>query len=40
VFAAQKKLLDAIRSADIVAKKSIAYPRDVVVRSYPFGEEE
>jgi plastocyanin len=39
VFAAQKKLLAALRSADIVAKKSIAYPRDVVVRSYPFGED-
>jgi hypothetical protein len=39
VFEAQKRMLAALRSADIVAKKTIAYPRDVVVRQFPFGDE-
>jgi plastocyanin len=36
MFAAQAALLKAVTSADIVAKKTIAYPRDVVGRRYPY----
>ena len=38
VFPAQAKMLEALPSAQIVAKKIIPYPRDVVVRSFPYGD--
>ena len=38
VFPAQAKLLNALSSQQIVAKKTIPYPRDLVVRSYPYGD--
>jgi plastocyanin len=38
VFPAEAKILDALPSGEIVAKKSIAYPKDLVVRSFPFGD--
>ena len=34
----QAKLLAALPSAEIVAKKSIAYPRDLIVRTFPYGD--
>jgi plastocyanin len=36
VFPSQAKLLAAIPSADIVAKKSVPYPRNVVGRKFPY----
>lgn len=38
MFPAQAALLNAAPSAEIVSKKKIPYPRDLVVRDYPFGE--
>jgi plastocyanin len=38
VFPAQARLLMAIPSSDIVSKGPIAYPRDLIVRSFPYGE--
>jgi plastocyanin len=38
VYPAQAQVLNALASAEIVAKKSLPYPRDLVVRRFPYGE--
>jgi plastocyanin len=38
VFPAQAKILNAAPSAEIVSKKRIPFPRDLVLRQYPYGE--
>ncbi len=38
VFPAQAKILAALPSGEIVAKKTLPYPKDLVVRSFPFGD--
>ncbi len=39
VFPSQAKLLAALPSQQIVANKTIAYPRDLLVRTYPYGDK-
>ena len=38
VFPAEVKILAALPSAQIVAQKSIPYPKDLVFRSFPYGD--
>ena len=38
MFPAQATLLNAAVPADIVSKKKIPYPRDLVVREFPYGD--
>lgn len=38
VFPAEAKMLAALPSAEIVARKSVPYPKDLVVRSFPYGD--
>ena len=38
VFPAEAMLLEAIPSQQIVDKKTIPYPRDLLVRKYPYGD--
>ncbi len=38
VFTSQAKLFAAIPSQQIVEKKAISYPRDLLVRTYPYGD--
>ena len=38
VFTPQAKLFAAIPSQQIVEKKTISYPRDLLVRTYPYGD--
>ena len=38
VFPAQAKLLAALPSSEIVAKKAIPYPKDLLVRPFPYGD--
>ena len=40
VFPAEAKLLGAVPSQDIVAKKTIAYPKDLLVRTFPYSDRE
>ena len=40
VFPAQAKLLGFLSSQEIVAKKTIAYPRDLLVRTFPYSDRE
>ena len=38
VFPAQAKLLEFLSAQDITAKKTVPYPRDLLVRKYPYGD--
>ncbi len=38
VFPAQAKILAAAPSAEILAKKSIPFPKDMLVRTFPYGD--
>ena len=38
MFPAQAKILNALASNEIVTKKTIPYPKDLVVRSFPYGD--
>ena len=40
VFPAQAKLLDFLSSQEIAAKKTIAYPRDLLVRTFPYSDRD
>jgi plastocyanin len=38
VFPAQAKILTALPSSEIVAKKSLPFPKNLVVRTFPYGD--
>ena len=38
VYPAQSAILNALPSSEIIAKKSIPYPRDLVVRTFPYSD--
>jgi plastocyanin len=40
VYPAEAAILKACPPAEIVAKKTLAYPRDLLLRAYPFGQRQ
>ncbi len=38
VYPAQAAILNALPSSEIVAKKTLSYPKDLVVRTYPYSD--